>query len=380
MPDETCSRLTRRSTVKALDKDAHPVRFALVTSAGSSLVVAAIISGIDQILNNRFLMHQFPLWVFLLLGTVGIYVTGMALHLKQNGQDTRRGGQVFLILCAFTEKRWVAGLILEVLNSLDRRGLDLVLKTPERDYVHFGQVRHLQNLKRCRRRYVGGIISPAEPELLRPDVKAFCESVSYPVVFIDIAPFEAAEDYPAGTAFVGYASEDIGRCAADYVAEHAKKSRILCPGVLVIGSKLHIGRQAEFTNRLKVRFQYVDFTIDETGSYDRARARDIVHKNLQSREYVPNYIFCTNNEMALGAVDALSIADLGNDGSVVVVGVDGIPEARALIDSQKSPLRATVVQDSCRMTEIATDLLHKAMQGNHITKLNYLDPCIYSKN
>jgi ABC-type sugar transport system substrate-binding protein len=51
---------------------------------------------------------------------------------------------------------------------------------------------------------------------------------------------------------------------------------------------------------------------------------------------VPDYIFCTNDEMALGAVDALRIADIGNDGSVVVVGVDGTPEAKALIDSQNN--------------------------------------------
>lgn len=64
---------------------------------------------------------------------------------------------------------------------------------------------------------------------------------------------------------------------------------------------------------------------------------------------------------------------------MVVVGVDGTPEARALIDSQKTPFRATVVQDSFRMAEIATGLLDKAIHGRHVERCTHLDPRIYSR-
>lgn len=366
--------------MKSLDKDAYPARFALVTSVVSGLAVATI-AGVGQILGNQFLTYQLPLWLFLLLGVVSISFCGATLYLKKKDQPLKQGDQVFFILCAFNEKRWVAGLIQDLHNSLDRRGFDLVLKIPERDYVHLGQVRHFRNLSKQRGRYVGGIISPAEPELLRRDLKEFCISVGYPIIFIDIDPFDAAEHYPIGTAFVGYEPGVIGRCAADYVGEHATKKQILSPNLLVIGSKLHTGRQTEFVKRMKRRFQDAKFVIDEDGEFNRARAREIVCANLRSKEcVVPNYIFCTNDEMALGAVDALGLMGLGNDGSVVVVGVDGIPEATALIDSQTTALRATVVQDSCRMVEIATDLLDKAICGNHVEKCNYLEPRIYSRD
>ncbi len=368
--------------MRGLDRDAHPARFVLVTSVVSGLVVTAITAGVGRFLGNRFLTYQVPLWLFLLLSLISFSVVGVTLHLGQKDRRLRRNDEVFFILCAFNEKRWVAGLIHDLHNSLDRRGFDLVLKIPERDYVHLGQVRHLRNLSERRGRYAGGIISPAEPELLRRDLKAFCISAGYPVVLVDIDPFDAAEDYPDGMAFVGYAPDVIGRCAADYVGEHARRSRIYSPCVLVIGSsKLHTGRQAEFVKRLKLWLQDTEFMIDENGDFDRARARKIVCQNLRVEEdVVPNYIFCTNDEMALGAVDALGLMDLGTDGSVVIVGVDGTPEARALIDSQRTPLRATVVQDSCRMAEIATDLLDKAIGGKHIEKYNYLDPHIYSRD
>jgi ABC-type sugar transport system substrate-binding protein len=370
-----------KATVKALDKDAHPVRFALVTSVGNSLVVTAVLAGLGQLLKSRLFAYRIPLWLVLFLGTACLSVMCVTSRLRQKDRGIRPNNQVFFILCAFNEKRWVAGFVQDVHNSLDRRGLDLVLKVPERDYVHFGQARHLQNLSERLGKYVGGIISPAEPELLRPDLTAFCVSAGYPVIFVDIDPFETAEDYPAGTAFVGYVPEVVGRCAADYVAEHAKRSHISGPRVLVIGSKLHTGRQVEFASRLKSRFQDAEIIIDDDAGFNRTRAREIVRENLRSKApAVPHYIFCTNDEMALGAVDALGTAGVGNDGSVVVVGVDGTPEARALIDAQQTPLRATVVQDSCRMAEIATDLLDRAIRGKPIERYNCLSPRIYSRD
>lgn len=307
-------------------------------------------------------------------------VVAATLRPGQEDQCRRSYEQVFFVLCAFDGKRWVAELIHDLHNSLDRHRFELVLKVPERDYVHSEQVRHLQNLRERRNGYIGGIVSPAEPELLRNYLRSFCSSAGYPVIFVDIDPFGAAEDYPAGTAFVGYAPDVIGRCAADYVGEHARRSQISSPNVLVIGTnKLHIGRQAEFVKRLMFWFQAVEFTVDVSGDFDRARARKIVCENLRSKQHViPNYIFCTNDEMALGAVDALSLMDIGNDGSVVVVGVDGIQEVRALIDSQKTPLRATVVQDSSLIAEKATELLDKAICGQRFKIYNYLDPRIYS--
>ncbi len=371
---------TERGTVQGSDKDERSVRFSLVTSIASSWVIAVTAAGVGELLGSPLLTYQVPLWLVLLLGLIGFSIVGATLQSRRKDQRGKKNDQVFFIVSAFNEQRWIAELLRDLLSSLDRRGFDLVLKAPERDYIHHGQVRHLRKLSGRHDRYVGGIIMPTEPDLLRHKLRTFCTSAGYPVIITDIDPFGAAEDYPADTAFVGYSPEAIGRCAADYVAEHARRSQISSPSVLVIGSDLHIGRQEEFIRQLELRLQDVEFIRNDNGKFNRACARKIAYENLRpDRHATPNYIYCTNDEMALGAVDALSSMGHRNDGSVVVVGVDGIPEARALIDSQ-TPLRATVVQDSCRMAEIATDLLDRAIRGERVETYNYLDPQIYSRD
>lgn len=162
--------------------------------------------------------------------------------------------------------------------------------------------------------------------------------------------------------------------------EHARSSGLSRFGVLVVGGKLHSGRQAGFARRLESRFKDAELVVDDTGEYSRAHAHEIVWRNIQGQpEGKPclRYIFCTNDEMALGAVDALRTAGAGNDDSVVVVGVDGTPEARALIESQTTPLRATVVQDSCSIAETTVDMLVRMTCGDTVKTCTYLEPGIY---
>ncbi len=360
-----------------LNRDKHPARFAIVTSVASGLVVVTIAT-IAGHFDFHLLAYKVPLWALVLPLLAAIGSLALSVALLRNWKT-----EVFFIPCALNEKRYIAELIYNLHDVLDAHQLDLVLKVPRRDYAHVGQLHHLRSLRRRRGKYFGGIVIPAEPELIRPDLKEFCSFALYPVVFVDIEPFVQTEEYPRDTAFVGYHQGAIGSCAASYVEEHARNSRISRPQIWVIAEKWYTGRQLEFIKKLRSCFKNAEFLVDESGEYSRARARAIVCRNLQDQSQervVPHYIFCTNDEMALGAVDALRIANIGNDGSVVVVGVDGTPEARALIDSQTTPLCATVVQDSCEIAEVAVDRLVRMNRGDAVRTHTYLEPHIYQSS
>lgn len=356
-----------------LDRDKHPARFAIVTSVVSGLVVVTIATVAGHF-DFHLLVYKVSLWVAILPLLTAVGFLALSVALLRN-----RKTEVFFASCALNEKRYIAELIRSFHDVLDAHQLNIVLKVPRRDYAHAGQLYNLRSLQKQRGKYLGGIVIPTEPELICPDLKEFCSFVSYPIVFVDIEPFVQVEEYPRDTAFVGYHQDAIGSCAASYVEEHARKSRLSCPSIWVVAGKWYTGRQLEFIKKLRSCFESPEFLVDEGGEYSRTRARAIVCRNLQNHA-VPHYIFCTNDEMALGAVDALRIADIGNDGSVVVVGVDGTPEARALIDSQTTPLCATVVQDSCEIAEVAVDRLMRMNRGDAVRICTYLEPHVYKAN
>ena len=73
-------------------------------------------------------------------------------------------------------------------------------------------------------------------------------------------------------------------------------------------------------------------------------------------------VFCTDDETGLAAVAALSAPSPATE-STVVVGIDGVAEAKALIDSGTSPFRATVVQDTQKLALGIADRLVKMSRG-----------------
>lgn len=60
-----------------------------------------------------------------------------------------------------------------------------------------------------------------------------------------------------------------------------------------------------------------------------------------------------------------------------VSGIDGVPEARTLIDTADSPFRATVVQDTHRLAVGAVDLLVKMHRGYAVPQRTILKAEIY---
>jgi ribose transport system substrate-binding protein len=142
----------------------------------------------------------------------------------------------------------------------------------------------------------------------------------------------------------------------------------LCPIVLVIGGDSQHRRQQRFKEQLNAKCSPVK-VIEDSAGFDRLRARDVTRKQLKCAlldGQQLDVIFCTNDEMALGTVDALLHGDPATVSETVVVGVDGAPQARALIEAGPSPLRATVVQDSYKVAETGVDLLERMIRKEQV--------------
>ncbi|QQQ78707.1 sugar ABC transporter substrate-binding protein [Saccharothrix sp. 6-C] len=357
----------------------HRVSVIRSASAGITVLVAAcgvvVAVGIAIVIRSGLLLKPVPAWT--IPAVVSLVAVPLLLRRRARKPGTR---QVFLVTSAFSQKYWVAEFVQRLHRALDRKGINLVLKVPDRDYDAASQGHDLRRVLNTRGSYLGGVVVPTELHRMRSLLVEFCAELALPVVFTDVEPFDEESEYPANTAFVGYASSDLGAEAGRWLVNHLRRRGVRRPHVLIVASREHSDRQESCADVLRTGLGNVSISLDDTCAFSRSRAYNAVQAHIRSqavRSPRLDAVFCTNDEMALGAVDALRATESPLTGETTVIGVDGIPEARHLIATAASPLRATVVQDPHRLTESAVEVLQRLLDGRQTATRTILKPEVY---
>jgi len=139
---------------------------------------------------------------------------------------------------------------------------------------------------------------------------------------VDVETFIAIENYDAGFQTVTRLCEMM----------EGKGKMIIIEGVT--GAQTSIDRVKGAIAAL-ANFPEIELVARQSGEYNRAKAMDVVQNLLQAHPDV-NGIFCCNDEMALGAVEA--IASAGKTGDILVAGIDANADAREAIKEGKMAL------------------------------------------
>ncbi|HZM80360.1 MAG TPA: sugar ABC transporter substrate-binding protein [Candidatus Limnocylindrales bacterium] len=364
------------ATGGALDNSADRRRN-LITDLAISLASGLIVTAAVKVYSVLKPVLISPSWLWLF----GAAAAAIAVPISMS-RHRRRPKQVFILVSAFVQKHWVNKLLHDFMVVLGQHDLDMVFKAPVHDYSGHGQVRQLIRTRRKSRDYAGGFIMVTDAADVHADLANFSRSAQYPIVFLDQQPFNQAGHYPPGTAFVGCDPAEIGAQAAEWATRTFSQQRIRRPNVFVVGSNEHRDRQNSFVTTLKQRVPGAVVTVNDQGRFVRERCREIVErhlKELSQRGEQPHLIFCTNDEMALGAVDAIQERNTTGDArrDITVVGVDGTDEALAVIRSGATAFKATVVQDSQRVADVAVRQLLKLRAGQPVEVETYIPTTIY---
>jgi len=110
---------------------------------------------------------------------------------------------------------------------------------------------------------------------------------------------------------------------------------------------------------------------EQAGNWSRAQALTVTQNILTSLGYIPDAIIAANDDMALGALAAIEQAGIPK-GKIVVVGIDGLPEALAKIRDGEM---AASVQFPLMQVRLALEALvahlrdHKAIEGKLLDAL-----------
>lgn len=164
-------------------------------------------------------------------------------------------------------------------------------------------------------------------------------------------------------AYVGSNDSESAEIAMTYIAEQLGGNG----NVLMMHG--HPGQTAEVKRTegaMDILAQNPDMTLldEQTADWDRAEAMTLMENWIQAYGDQINAVFCQNDEMALGALNALVQA--GKKDNVLVVGVDAIDDALQSVKDGK--MDATVYQDCKGQAEGAIEAAYKLAKGESVEK------------
>jgi ribose transport system substrate-binding protein len=125
------------------------------------------------------------------------------------------------------------------------------------------------------------------------------------------------------------------------------------------GTSASRDRGAGFTAGMKA-YPNIHVVGEQTANFDRATALDVTTNLMQAHSGIVG-VFAENDEMALGAIQALG-AKAGAD--VKVVGFDGTTDGFTAIKA--GTLTATIAQQPAELGKIAVQLAVKAINGDKV--------------
>lgn len=197
------------------------------------------------------------------------------------------------------------------------------------------------------------IVNPVDSDAASASVNALL-GADIPVIGVDRTVNDAEL-----TSLVASDNVAGGRQAADELAAAMGEKGTVLSLQGVSGTSASRDRGAGFDEGIAA-YPGITVVAEQTANFDRASALDVTTNLLQAHPDVTG-IFAENDEMALGAIQALG-ARAGSD--VMVVGFDGTADGLAAISA--GTLYATVAQQPAELGKLAVELAVKSIDGEDV--------------
>jgi len=203
------------------------------------------------------------------------------------------------------------------------------------------------------------LLAPRVFDGLAPALQA-AKAAKIPVILLDRAA--------AGTPGVDYVtllvSDQVeeGRRAAQWLADQTKGSANIVELAGTPGASVATDRAAGFREVL-AKYPNMKIVASQTGNFNRASGQGVMQNIAQSLGGTINAVYAHNDEMAIGAIQALLASGRKPGADVTIVSVDG--ERAALEAIGRGELGATV-ECNPRYGPLAFDTIEKLRKGEAI--------------
>ena len=215
-----------------------------------------------------------------------------------------------------------------------------------------------------------------------PQVTDMCKDANIPVVYINREPDVAEEERWASeginATYVGADARQSGTFQGEEIVETANKGDINGDGkvsyIMVQGDPENVDAQyrTEFSVKaLTDAGLEVEELLLQRGDWDQAKGQQIVQDALTQFGDKIEVVFCNNDAMALGALQAIDAAGRKVNEDIYLVGVDALTEAvQNVVDGK---MTGTVFNDHFSQAQTAADVAVKFLSGEKVDPVNMVD-------
>lgn len=215
-----------------------------------------------------------------------------------------------------------------------------------------------------------------------PQIADLCHSAGIPVVFINREP-EADEeqrwaDEGMLATYVGADARQSGTFQGELIADLPDKGDANGDGtvkyVMIMGDPENIDAQyrTEFSIKaLEDAGVTVEKLFEQRGDWDQAKGQELAATALADYGDEIDVIFCNNDAMAMGAMQAIEAAGRVVGEDIYLVGVDALAEALEAIAAGR--MTGTVFNDHLSQARTAADMASNYVNGVDVDPVIMVD-------
>lgn len=218
------------------------------------------------------------------------------------------------------------------------------------------------------------IVVPVDTSAMDPITKA-AQDAGIPICYVNRNPYAGNEnDMPDNLYYVGSQEITGGQMQAEYIGDLLKGKGGV--GVLmgILSNEGAVKRTEGVEQIIKEKYPDIKILAKETGNWQRDQGMTVTENWLTAYGDKINAILSNNDEMALGAVQALQARDRHD---VLVIGLDGITDALDAVEN--GTMVGTVLQDAKGQGGGAAKLIHSVSKGEKVEKVNWVPFVLITK-
>lgn len=217
------------------------------------------------------------------------------------------------------------------------------------------------------------IVVPVNTSAMEPIIKA-AAAAKIPLVFVNRNPFGTGA-LPANVYYVGSQEIIAGQLQMEAMGKVLGGKGNVCILIGKLDNEGAVKRTEGNEATIAAKFPNIKVLAKETGNWQRDQGMSLTENWLTAYGKNLNGILANNDEMALGAVEALKAAGRTD---VFVMGVDAIPDAKVAVGN--GSLAATVLQDAVGQGRGAAEVAYAALKGEKKDPITWVPFVLVNKD